>query len=433
ATRQTDMCVYHPRWREVVSDLLTYRKTMPYYEAQKIISCSCSDVPANEKCLHKLLICPRDAEDQLLDNIDCLAQRCSECKDLQELESESSGAMGTMCARRRLATLAATARHICFLPVCVLSPSAALCCVCQLPRGRVGLVIDVAENYTHAPRFEHQSRYFSQVQTTILPIVLMFRVEDLVNIASESERSDLIALFNKHKLAHVISETQFIISADMQHDQAMVQKVLDDKIVPYIAKAAPRTTHIEGPSDGCMGQFKNAAYFHWVSSQLTESCGLISGLAKPKRSLTEKKGKGIYRRFFYWVPSKGVGAVDRSRLPKFVADGTSKLHEFLDIGRYKDIGVMPKEIKIQREAVPAAATARMDRAALDREAQARSANLYEAVQPGSNVLTFSDQVVEVAARRVRVVGVQLTIVRSCGRLATSADGTAASIKAACAD
>lgn len=155
--------------------------------------------------------------------------------------------------------------------------------------------------------------------------------------------------------------------------------------------------------------------------------------------------------------------------------------------KYKDFCGMPKEIKIKREAVPAAATARMDRAALDREAQARSANatlgsaiciethkdeqthpwvvgkvvstlheaseqglaydvqrdgihldrvraaepvltvqLYEAVQPGSNVLTLSDQVVEVAARRVRVVGVQLTNVRSCGRLAAAADGTVAS-------
>jgi len=59
-----------------------------------------------------------------------------------------------------------------------------------------------------------------------------------------------------------------------------------------------------------------------------------SGLQTPKKKLEEKGGKGIFRRFFYWVPSKGVGAVDRSRLPTYKADkGTARLHEFADIGR----------------------------------------------------------------------------------------------------
>ena len=46
-----------------------------------------------------------------------------------------------------------------------------------------------------------------------------------------------------------------------------------------------------------------------------------------------KQGRGIYRRFFYWIPSKGVGAVNRSRLPTLMAEGTSKLHEFVDVSR----------------------------------------------------------------------------------------------------
>ena len=66
------------------------------------------------------------------------------------------------------------------------------------------------------------------------------------------------------------------------------------------------------------------AFYLWASTR--------SGLAKPKKDLAEKKGKGIYRRFFYWVPSKGTGGVDRSRLPTLKAAGTSKLHEFRDIG-----------------------------------------------------------------------------------------------------
>ena len=111
------------------------------------------------------------------------------------------------------------------------------------------------------------------MQTTIIPVVLMFRVEDLVNI-TEEERVNLITVFDKHNLPHIISETHFIISSDMQHDNAMVQKVLDDFIVPYIKKAALSVTYLEGRSDGCKGQFKNAANFQWVSEQSTEGGGL---------------------------------------------------------------------------------------------------------------------------------------------------------------
>ncbi|KAL3908553.1 MAG: hypothetical protein SGPRY_009749 [Prymnesium sp.] len=58
-----------------------------------------------------------------------------------------------------------------------------------------------------------------------------------------------------------------------------------------------------------------------------------SGLATPLKALEEKHGRGIFRRFFYWVPSKGVGAVDRSHSPKFTsAKRSSQLHEFVDNG-----------------------------------------------------------------------------------------------------
>lgn len=45
----------------------------------------------------------------------------------------------------------------------------------NLRRGHVAFVIDFAENYAHKPKFEHQSKYFTQVQTTIVPVVLMLR------------------------------------------------------------------------------------------------------------------------------------------------------------------------------------------------------------------------------------------------------------------
>ena len=56
----------------------------------------------------------------------------------------------------------------------------------KLPRGSGVAVIDFAQNYAHEPRFEHQSNFFSQTQTTILPIVLRFRIEDLTNIDENS-------------------------------------------------------------------------------------------------------------------------------------------------------------------------------------------------------------------------------------------------------
>lgn len=80
------------------------------------------------------------------------------------------------------------------------------------------------------------------------------------------------------------------------------------------------------PPRYCASQLKNSELFYeWARS--------TSGLAKPKKTLEEKKGKGIYRRFFYFVPSKGTGAVDRSKLTKYTAVGTSRLHEFTDIGK----------------------------------------------------------------------------------------------------
>lgn len=143
----------------------------------------------------------------------------------------------------------------------------------KLPRGCGGLVIDYSENFTHQPRIEHQSKYFSQTQTTIVPVVLMLRVEDLTNITDE-RRAELIRFFDQHDLPHVISETHFIISSDMQHDNAFIRKILDDFIVPYVMKVAPSVKTMHGRSDGCKAQFKCASHFDWVSRQSKEGCGL---------------------------------------------------------------------------------------------------------------------------------------------------------------
>lgn len=393
----------------------------------------------------------------------------------------------------------------------------------------------------------------------------MIRVEDLTDI-SAAEKAVLIALFDRLGLPHIISETHYMISSDLQHDNAMVQKIFDDFIFPYVSAKAPSVTNVHVRSDGCKAQFKCASNFFWVSRQSAEGSGLFvdwsffeschgkcycdpeggtlksaadrhelnisdpaqqlrdsealylwardqSGLSRPRRTLQEKKGKGIFRRFFCFVPSKGNGAVDRSRLVKYNAEGTSKLHEFIDIGvpgkvstrraachqcdncwagdrancENKEYVGPPTELVIRpATAAPAAAEERMARAAVGRAGleRARAATvdsivciethkdeqshpwvigrviralhdapapapaydpaihavrldpvraedeclevrLYEALQPGSTTYTLSELVVVVAARAIRVVGVDFQEVRSSTRLAGQASAAAA--------
>jgi hypothetical protein len=53
---------------------------------------------------------------------------------------------------------------------------------------------------------------------------------------------------------------------------------------------------------------------------------------KPSQSLFEKKGRGIYRRFFYEVPVRGEGSVNYIIPDCDTLDGSSNLHQFRDIG-----------------------------------------------------------------------------------------------------
>ena len=132
-----------------------------------------------------------------------------------------------------------------------------------------------------------------------------------------------------------------------------------------------------------------------------------SGLATPSQPLESKGGRGIFRRFFSFIPSKGIGAVDRSRLPKFKAEGTSRLHEFVDIGvpgtvstrraachmctncwdgRRRDCTNMaytgtPTELTITRECEPVTSLSRVTRSQLDQGGLERA----EKAAVGSNV------------------------------------------------
>lgn len=78
----------------------------------------------------------------------------------------------------------------------------------------------------------------------------MLRVEDTTNISSE-EKAELIDLFDKLNLPRVISETHFIISGDMVHDNAFVKKAMDDHVIPYILRVMQDVRWIHVQSDGC--------------------------------------------------------------------------------------------------------------------------------------------------------------------------------------
>ena len=125
-----------------------------------------------------------------------------------------------------------------------------------------------------------------------------------------------------------------------------------------------------------------------------------SSLATPVRTFEQKLGRGIYRRFFYWIPAKGVGAVDRASMPKFVScKGTSHLHEFVDIGLPGTVQTRrgachqcqlcwdgqprscanklyvgePEQHTLRREAVPVTSLSRITRPQLERAAVERAA------------------------------------------------------------
>lgn len=279
--------------------------------------------------------------------------------------------------------------------------------------------------------------------------MLRFRIEDLTNI-DEARRAVLLAYCTANDLPPVLIETHYVISNDMQHDIAVVQKAFDDHVMPYIKAHTQGIQHVYVRSDGCKAQFKCTAHFDWVSRQSAKGCAFVvhwsffeschgkcdwdpeggtlkmaarrlelassehllktsvnlfvwasesSGLHAPKRSFEAKQGRGIFRRFFYWIPAKGVGAVNRACLPKYVScKDTARLHEFVDIGVPGTVSTRraachqcdscwkgerrsctnliyvgePQERAIRREAVPVTSLSRVTRPQLERAAVARA-------------------------------------------------------------
>lgn len=58
----------------------------------------------------------------------------------------------------------------------------------------------------------------------------------------------------------------------------------------------------------------------------------VRGLIWPTRTLKQKRGRGIFRRYFHYVPAAGEGAVSRRISRGSTVEGSSRLHVFADIG-----------------------------------------------------------------------------------------------------
>ena len=506
ATRETCMCIYHLRWKQYCDALLKYRTTC---RQMRVSTCSCSFDRMNDKSLRQAFVCekaPGEGGVRMHDNVACVTNQCPECKDCKRVTHAACGlcddelrdpgstegkAIGITYetyskidyidrhgvtktkkdfrTAERVPISQFVAEMKAYWPKFIAHHNDAkwldndwTAMKQQLPRGSVVAVMDFAENYAHEPRYEHQSKYFSQTQSTILPVVLRFRIEDMQKSATftEARKAELLTYCSENEVPPVIVETHYVISNDMQHDAAFVKKALDDFITPYIKSTAPSAKNLYVRSDGCKAQFKCAEAFDWTSRQSKEGCGLqvtwsffeschgkcdcdpeggtlkncarnqellsrehamptteaffkwaksSSGLHTPQKSYEAKNGRGIFRRFFYFIPAKGPGSVDRAANRKSFesAKGSSQLHEFVDIGvpgtvstrraachqcdacwrgdrracENKDYVGEPKELTIRSKAVPITSLSRNLRSHLDSDAIKRA----EEAQLGSCV------------------------------------------------
>jgi hypothetical protein len=183
----------------------------------------------------------------------------------------------------------------------------------------------------------------------------------------------------------IITITIADVSADPTHDNAYVQN-FNDKLTAFAESIkAPGVKWVchHARSDGCKAQYKCAQHFYYISRQqaatgirmdwqfscschgkdlvdpemgrakamarehennvgdndnksLRTTAELYSFLSthfkKPTRDLLLKKMRGIYKREVWITQVKGEGAVNRRVKQCDTLDGSSKLHQFEDIG-----------------------------------------------------------------------------------------------------
>ena len=100
-------------------------------------------------------------------------------------------------------------------------------------------------------------------------VVVRYHLDDATAMPP-AEREALRSAFIEAKLPPIVVETLAFVSADLKHDNAFVRHVNDKYVVPYMQSLGNFNTHY-ARSDGCKGQFKQAAHFDWVSRRQSET------------------------------------------------------------------------------------------------------------------------------------------------------------------
>jgi len=311
--RDVCLCVYHLRWQLMVAGLSTARSTMIDSGAVK---CKCDlSKYRNWHSLYRALICDRPEESNYQKR-ECIKRTCKDCHISLERDDPQNKKRVTGYSWPKLDTLicADEQQHNPEIKwerweeirytrkdgsegakkdfVTVRTPLSELlqematffekfiqhheCAKYQdedwqdlkykLPCGCCVSVQDFAENYTHVDRQQHQSKYWTEVQSTVYPLVMRFQLDDLTNV-SASEKEKLHKAFKEEGLPPIVTESHVSISSDMMHDTAFVHHVNDFLTEHYIKKYAPNVTRHFTRSDGCAGQYKNAHHFLWISKQ----------------------------------------------------------------------------------------------------------------------------------------------------------------------
>ena len=229
----------------------------------------------------------------------------------------------------------------------------------HFPKGTFCLVADFAERgKLDEWKLEPQAKYFSGKSYAIFPMVVYLHLEDCTHMKAE-EKTKLTKLFDDLGTPddeRIIKETHLVISNDMKQDVAAVEHFLD-LLIDTLKKRNPNLSTMYAQSDGCKAQFKNSSFYLWISSQQEKTgvrvdwcyfcschgkcdCDPEGGAAKhavaqqqlrdnmdertristyedliqflmaefqtPTKSIYQKRGKGIWRRFIHWVPSDSI-------------------------------------------------------------------------------------------------------------------------------
>ena len=105
---------------------------------------------------------------------------------------------------------------------------------------------DFAENYSFVVQDEVQSFHWNNLQCTLHPVVLYYKIDETLT----------------HKSFCIISD-------DMKHDVDMVHEV-QEVVINYVKTEMPQIKKIEYFSDGCAGQYKNKKNFQNLCMHMEE-------------------------------------------------------------------------------------------------------------------------------------------------------------------